>query len=158
MDEIKNFLNVLNMALDMLYHNDQYLIYHGEDYHVSERSITHKLGAYLAMHLEDYDVDCEYNRAGDTRKEIKLGKGIIPDIIIHKRGTDMNNFVAIEVKPWWNANFEADIKKLKKLTKLNNRDSNVKYKYGISLAIYKTREDVDVKRRVFNNGKNIMIL
>lgn len=156
MDEINNFLNVLNMALDMLYHNDQYLIHHGEDYHVSERSITHKLGAYLAMHIGDYDVDCEYNRAGDIRKEIKLGKGIIPDIIIHKRGTDRNNFVAIEVKPWWNANIKADIKKLKKLTKLNNRDSNVKYKYGISLTIYKTREDV--KREVFNNGKNIKIL
>ena len=48
MDEIKNFLNVLNMALDMLYHHDQYLIHHGENYHVSERSITHKLGAIFS--------------------------------------------------------------------------------------------------------------
>lgn len=92
------FTDKVEEALNKLYEKDQYLIYSEENNHVSERSITHKLGVYLTPLFEGYDVDCEYNRFGCEGKFVeKLNQNVIPDIIIHKRGK-CNNFIAIEVK------------------------------------------------------------
>ena len=68
MELIDEFLGVLRKSLDMLHDNDQYLInYEADepvenDEHVSELSISHKLGHYLELFVTEYHVDCEYNR------------------------------------------------------------------------------------------------
>ena len=119
MKSLEEFLKVLKLALDMLYYKDQYLVNHKseqhvkDDEHVSELSISHKLGHYLALLITEYDVDCEYNRNKDDKKYMGESR-IRPDIIIHKRGSNENNFVVIEIKPWWNSDDTLyDKKKLK---------------------------------------------
>ena len=38
----------------------------------NERSLTHKLAEYLQGEFPDWDVDCEYNRDGDTPKRLSV--------------------------------------------------------------------------------------
>ena len=147
MNNLNDILDKVEEALNKLYEKDQYLIHSEENNHVSERSITHKLGVYLTPLFEGYDVDCEYNRFGCEGKFVeKLNQNVIPDIIIHKRGK-CNNFIAIEVKTWWNkSKVSADKDKLTELTK-----SKYNYKYGISLVINKNRDKVS--KVIFYKGK-----
>lgn len=70
----------------------------------SERSATHKLAEEIqTRYLSDYwQVDCEYNRKGEAPKRIASINGldtvtVLPDIIIHSRGSD-DNLVVIEAK------------------------------------------------------------
>jgi hypothetical protein len=86
---------------------------------VNERSVTHRLGMYLAEIFPDEDVDCEYNRVynehsdeyiyknvelpkiekGMTTKDL-VAKTVYPDIIVHQRG-QKRNLLAVEVKMGW---------------------------------------------------------
>jgi len=135
MNILNNILDKVEEALNKLYEKDQYLIHSEKNNHVSERSITHKLGAYLTPLFEEYDVDCEYNRFGYEGKFVeKLKQDVIPDIIIHKRG-EVNNFIAVEIKTWWNKyKRSSDIDKLTELTR-----GKYHYKYGFSIVINKNR-------------------
>ena len=135
MNILNNILDKVEEALNKLYEKDQYLIHSEKNNHVSERSITHKLGAYLTPLFEEYDVDCEYNRFGYEGKFVeKLKQDVIPDIIIHKRG-EVNNFIAVEIKTWWNKyKRSSDIDKLTELTR-----GKYQYKYGFSIVINKNR-------------------
>ena len=70
----------------------------------SERSICHKIAESLQdRYLSDYwSVDCEYNRIGKEPKRMTRGNGedlslVLPDIIIHNRGSN-DNLAVIEVK------------------------------------------------------------
>ncbi|WP_302498264.1 hypothetical protein [uncultured Veillonella sp.] len=149
MNNLNGISDKIDKALDQLYEKDAYLICFDDKFHVSERSITHKLGCYLAPLFESYDVDCEYNRFGYEGKFVeKLKQNVIPDIIIHKRGK-CNNFIAIEVKTWWNKSKVSDDKdKLIELTR-----SKYNYKYGISLIINKNRDEVI--KSIFENVKEV---
>jgi len=72
----------------------------------SERSIGSALAVKLAPLFPEYDIDVEYDRHGLDPKSVDLPKycrgggkrRIIPDIIIHRRGTDEKNLLAIELK------------------------------------------------------------
>lgn len=124
----------------------------------NERSITHKVAEYLQYQFPDMNVDCEYNRrggSGSVKKSSSTGQGILPDIIIHERGTDNNNCLAIEIKikkreikskTYQNA-VDRDYEKLKDYTSLLYR-----YKVGLFLEI-----DIRSKRiseiLCFQNGK-----
>lgn len=130
------FNNALKIALDMLFYKDQYLICNGMNKHVSELSISHKLGHYLALLIDEYDVDCEYNRNLADPKTDEANNLIRPDIIVHKRGSNDVNFVIIEIKPWWNDNTEKDVKKLCEMTK---QDGQFRYCFGFSIVINKNR-------------------
>lgn len=88
---------------------------------VNERTLTHRIAIYLEDEVRrvlhplggDYarlSVDCEYNRRGESApKEIVIfpdaispaeleATTVYPDIIVHIRGSDDLNFLAIEVK------------------------------------------------------------
>ena len=149
MNNLNGISDKIDKALDQLYEKNAYLICFDDKFHVSERSITHKLGCYLAPLFESYDVDCEYNRFGYEGKFVeKLKQNVIPDIIIHKRGK-CNNFIAIEVKTGWNKSKVSDDKdKLIELTR-----SKYNYKYGISLIINKNRDEVI--KSIFENVKEV---
>ena len=66
-----------------------------------------------------WDIDCEYNRNQETIKRLsycKLGHyemhNVVPDIIVHRRGTD-ENLLVIEVKKTTNSEpDDVDIAKL----------------------------------------------
>jgi hypothetical protein len=91
----------LKAALQQLCVKDRHLLYVG----ASERSIAFRLGLYLQCKFSDWHVDCEYNRHGPNRKRVALDESrcaskdlVIPDIIIHRRGQQGPNLLAIEVK------------------------------------------------------------
>lgn len=142
-------------ALSKLYDNDCYLINkdnvlnefiegsnnHIPDWkkHAAERAIVFRFGIYLQelMYankcLEDYHLDCEYNRKLDSQKD--LGDRLVyPDLIIHKRGNMKENLLVMEIKTWWNYNTENDEKKLKDFV---DPKKEYKYKFGLSIIIEK---------------------
>jgi hypothetical protein len=82
----------LTKALDKFQKNDTYLL----DNNANERSISAKLSAYLQEEFFSWNVDHEYNREDNNPKMIDNNL-VIPDIIIHKRGTPQN-YCVIEVK------------------------------------------------------------
>jgi hypothetical protein len=90
-------------------------VFEEEDYHLlehdlSERCISARVAMYLQELFPDYSVDVEYNRAGETPKRLNLpehcanyvdeqGRAlVVPDVIIHRRGAEGPNLLAIEVK------------------------------------------------------------
>jgi hypothetical protein len=92
-------------AVQAVMDRDDYLFRHD----LNERSITHRFAVHLQREFPGWDVDCEYNRDHDVRKELDLppkndiasddldATTVFPDIIIHHRGTD-ENLAVIEVK------------------------------------------------------------
>ncbi|WP_456489127.1 restriction endonuclease [Caminibacter pacificus] len=124
MVEDKIIIKKINKALDMLYEYDRYLL----QYDVNEVSISHKLACYLQFIFKNLDVDIEFNRnlCSSKRVDNDVRK---PDIIIHKRGTNEHNLIAIEVKKDNNKNPNNDFKKLKKIMR------EYGYKYGIFIEL-----------------------
>lgn len=164
--DIEEIEILVNNALDRLYYNDRYLLEHD----VNELSITHKLARYLEDIFFYYDVDCEYNRIGDIAKRLNRNlyekyKGILgykidnilkeknndklakPDIILHKRGRNDQNLLAIEVKKSDNKDDNYDRLKLIIYT---DKDYGLNYKYGLFIKL-----DKDNKLCWFSDGKCI---
>lgn len=163
----KDILNkLLNDAISDLYKFDSYLIRHmdisgdgTENIHLSERSIVFRYGIYLQDKIKNtifknYNIDCEYNRNIDLEKKYHDNNGKVlgcyPDIIIHKRGTNDDNLLVIEIKTWWNTNTEHDEDKLRDLTK---QTSDYRYEYGLSITLGK--DENSVKMKWFQNGREI---
>ena len=109
----------INKALITLYKRDSYLL--KNDAH--EVTISHKLACYLQDMFEEFDVDIEFNK---NLKDSKRVDNEIrrPDIIVHKRGTNDSNFIAIEIKKCSNANKNFDIEKIGSIM------NELNYQYG----------------------------
>lgn len=141
-------------AINLFYKHDTFLI----EKNINERTVTHKLAEYLQQEFAEYHVDCEYNRKkSDTideeyiRKTLNLtieniktnnteAKTVFPDIVIHKRGTNGNNLLVIEVKKASNKNkkdIDFDIAKIK------GYREQLDYKFGLFLVIgYKKKSNM----------------
>ncbi len=139
---------------------------------LNERTITHKLAEHIKNSFNYYDVDCEYNRmksknmseeyvsktlgldAEDIRSSSVKCITVFPDIIVHKRGDNDDNYLAIEVKKKKYANKERvgrgetygdfDRRKLCAYTR------ELQYKFGIYLEFDK---DTLSKMIFFRDGK-----
>lgn len=144
-------------AINLFYKHDTFLIVKN----INERTITHKLAEYLQREFAEHHVDCEYNRKkSDTidedyiKKTLNLtiadiktndnkAKTVFPDIVIHKRGTNKNNLLVIEVKKASNKNKENtnfDIAKIK------GYRQQLEYKFGLFLVIgYKKEIKYEMK-------------
>ncbi len=136
---------------------------------LNERTMTHKLAKYLQKEYCEYDVDCEYNRMpngssydeGVAKKILNMDgmnfeectKGetsnftVFPDIVIHNRGDNENNFLVIEVKKKKNNSKNGcDFKKLEAFT------TQMNYKYDIYLEF----DDEGISDlKFFENGNEI---
>jgi hypothetical protein len=119
-------------ALSILYACDSDLI----SFNSSEWSIVHRLAVYLENEIEDWNIDCEYNRQGlsDIPKVNDENCKIRPDIILHHRGKVelIHNLLAIEVKK---NDTDEDFSKVCEYTKLPNRIRKFQYQYGLSIII-----------------------
>jgi len=133
----------------------------------NERTISYRLAFHLSKCFRNYIVDCEYNRnidAEDLKKRLdivgdcigyedNIGSTIYPDIIVHKRGNNLNNLLVIEVKKHTNSclkGIERDRCKLKYFT----ADSGLNYKLGMQLIMGRT----DPERIIlYQNGHEVQI-
>lgn len=120
----------INDALNLLYRNDRLLITNS----TSERSITHKLAAYIQQLFPQWHVDCEYNRRGLRRpKDILDQDTSYPDIIIHQRNTT-TNLLVIEAKSIYSAD-HTDTHDKKKI-KAYIEDPEYQYRFGLWICFY----------------------
>jgi hypothetical protein len=97
---------VMDAALRNFIGVDRYLL----ENDLLERCIAGRLAMHLQALIDGYEVDIEYNRAGALPKTLRLpeecanrrdeyGNSIVmPDIIVHRRGADGPNLMAIELK------------------------------------------------------------
>ncbi|MFZ1746286.1 MAG: hypothetical protein WAU17_10220, partial [Nitrospirales bacterium] len=98
--------NLVNKAIDLLVDNEPQLL----DLNVTERALSHHLARYLGELVpEGFNVDCEYNRHFDDPKRLNLKRRqakdreirattVFPDIIVHKRDSDTDNLLVLEMK------------------------------------------------------------
>lgn len=118
----------VNRAIERLFLRDKDLFL----LDVNERSISHKLAAYLQDEFEgEWDVDCEYNRRNHDNENIKkvlmglcrtsdevglddtMEQTVFPDIIVHHRDNN-DNCLVIEIKKTSNARGKnCDLEKLR---------------------------------------------
>lgn len=147
-------------SLKELYKKDYYLINNcpmdaetdGKHY-VGERTIVFRFAHYLLSNIEkinvnpDLSLDCEYGRNGWLEKTLpQYPNGVIPDIIIHKRGNNEKNILVMEFKTYWNNNQDRDEDKIKKFI---DKHGEYKYKFGATVLI----KDEEAILNIFEYGK-----
>ncbi|MFE1591734.1 hypothetical protein [Nocardia sp. NPDC058705] len=106
----------LYSAVLALYRDDRELI----DSNVHEQTLGSRIGLRLANSVERpgsrLRVDPEYNRKG-TRPKMICGNGLVgerPDLVIHVRGTNESNLLAVEIKKSAK-DIQDDLQKLRRL-------------------------------------------
>ncbi|EFH9396399.1 TPA: hypothetical protein ACM380_004227 [Escherichia coli] len=123
-------------AINELLRNDAHLLITDN----SERAIANRLGRYLENNFPEWDVDCEYNRNGDAVKRLIYAvepngnaseRDVIPDIIVHHRGTD-ENLIAFELKKSTNNQRNG---REKDLLKLQAFKEQLGYKYAVFVSL-----------------------
>ena len=141
---------ILEKACKKIYKEDRYLI----NNRVSERAIVFRLGIYIQRlmnrdaELKLYNLDNEYNRNGqDSKRMPGFENGTYPDLIIHKRGSNINNKIIIECKTWWNDDIYIDMQKLREFINIRGK---YKFKYGISIIFRKNTTCFYIKIFIFN--------
>jgi hypothetical protein len=92
----------------------------------SERTVCTAFTHYLRPRFADWDIDVEYTRDGRDIKRLHMNNDgsrsrVMPDIIIHTRGHDGPNLVAIEAK-------------IKKPTAISQRDARKLIGYKAELG------------------------
>ncbi len=133
----------IDNSLREVYLNHYYLI----EKKVHERSIVFWFGIYFYQCLQktiykECDLDFEYNKNLDNVKRTETFlNGTYPDLILHKRGTNEDNILVLEFKPWWNNNSSRDIEKLKDFL---NQDGEYRYKFGAFVRFEKERPEVEI--------------
>ena len=149
----------VNDALRLFYLNDLYLIEHD----VHECALTFRLGFYLQQIFTGWDVDCEFNRdigSEDGIKRIlvsdhgeKNRKDIVPDIIIHKRGTNYNLLLIEAKKNATEKNRKKDIAKIESCIERKT----LHYHYGLFLDFLSTRKaTVDASVFFSKTGRSLL--
>lgn len=127
----KHIESSIENALRALVSRDSYLL----KTDLGERCIAHRFAIYLANEFPEWDVDCEYNRNGHRLKELPLSDScrellrttdrVVPDVVVHKRGEDGPNLIAIELKIARRTGEDCD------LAKLRGYISVIGYRFGL---------------------------
>lgn len=148
----------IKSALDLLYRNDRYLIWHlvedgsGTEAHVSERACVFRFGVYFDFLFRQripyyYHIDVEYNRNLENVKTVshkgtlEREQACIPDFIVHRRGNNEHNLLVIEFKTWWNSDQQNDQEKIKLLM---DEAGKYKYRFGVTVLFGKNRDQCSI--------------
>jgi hypothetical protein len=111
--------------------------------HAHERSIAHRMAVHLEPHfVQEWDVDCEYDRDGQLQKALegikgcdteKKTNGILPDIIVHHRKGEgrAHNLLVIELKK----NVKEDLCDRLKLELLTRPRGHYQYQLGLYVNV-----------------------
>lgn len=123
------------MAIYQVYDCDRYLIERA----VSERALVFRFGLYFnalmsRSSFRNLDLDCEYNKnLGEPKRTESHPKGAIPDVLVHRRHSNDENFLVLEFKGYWNnANREAD---KQKVTDFTSQRGIYKYALGAFIEV-----------------------
>lgn len=127
-------------VVERLWEHDKHLL----DVDASERSITHHLAIYLQQEFQGWDVDIEYNRDGYDIKRLRdlrdvPSDAVYPDIIVHRRGTNDDNLLVIEVKKR-DSRHGFDETKLGEFTKSLTEDG-LGYRWGLHLILQSNEQE-----------------
>lgn len=109
---------------------------------VSERATAHRLALHLDKKFPGWNVDCEYNRDEQLTKKLMGIAGcnarkptdiIVPDIIVHRRGSTgpTNNLLVVELK----RNTPNDPCDTAKLELLTGARDHYQYQFGLYVNI-----------------------
>ena len=154
--------NQIESALRKFGETDRKLL----EYSIDEYAYPHHIAKYLEVYFSKfgYDVDCDYNKVGKTG-EVKKGentspnsnmrtkpKGLRPDIIVHKRGNEVeNNLLVIEIKKD-EARQSRKNKDREKLRDFTSMSRQLRYKYGLFLTI-SIKKPFKIQGEFYENGK-----
>ena len=136
---INNLKTLLQKSIDKAYNEEPSLF----DKIGVEQAIVFRIGVYLhellkkSSSLSSLHIDCEYNKLGDDPEAINYKK-IRPDIIVHERGKQDKNILAVEFKGYWNKDSKRDIEKLIALT---NQEGGFRYKLGVFVKLGKKQAE-----------------
>ena len=135
--EIKKVENIFNYAFEKLCQNDKELL---QNRTLHEECINHRLAYYIEKYLEFYDekynVDMEFNKNGEKKKELpenskNEGGAIRPDIIVHTRMKELENkyknYIVIETKK------SEDSKEDKDVVTRFIKSKEYEYKVGVTI-------------------------
>lgn len=148
--EQSDLKSIVDIAIKQFNQSEIYLL----DRNLSERCICSKFASYLEKVLigtkySSYNVDVEYNRGmygNDYAKKMLLGKRVIVDLIVHKRGYDyeygrFDNLICIEMKK---RNSKCNLQDDKdRLNNLLNPKYGFNYKIGFMLIVNKNGIIID---------------
>lgn len=167
----------IEKAIQLLWEHDSWLLIHD----LSEQSITHRLAMHIQHLFPEYHVDCEYNGNIDSsngRKRISVLKGdiihakllkkgeeeideetldraVFPDIIVHRRGSNQDNLLIIEVKKSSSrVPRDYDFLKLQAYTS-PNYGNGLNYKLGVFLDFKTGTKDLEHQMKIFQNGEEV---
>lgn len=175
----------VNSAIEILRIKDFYLLKNNVNERAITHKLAEHLQYVIGNEL---DVDCEYNRnidddsnskkihllkykleniSGFKDKKFKLAEAfgdeycelsVFPDIIVHKRGRNTENLLAIEVKKSTsNISNEYDFLKLKSYTD-PTEVNNLRYEYGAFIKFDTRTEKYKIPEVIwFKNGKKLEI-
>jgi hypothetical protein len=117
-----------------------------------ERCIAGRFAMHLQALIDGYTVDVEYNRAGVSPKRLKLpdqcannrdedGNSLVmPDIIVHRRGPEGPNLMAMEIKKAKNrAGPECDRLRVRAFRE------QLQYRYGVLLQCTTGNRNADIR-------------
>ena len=136
----------INHCIEKIYENDSDLF----DRNNYEVTISCKLAQYLFIEFKKFNVDCEYDKHIDQEKyNSELNQNIRPDIIIHRRGTDQDNLVYIEIKT--DHNTESRLHDYEKIIVMTKQKGDYKYSLGLFIDFNRDKEKLNIK--YFEDGK-----
>lgn len=151
---------LIHKSIDELYQND--ILFLQSNYNINERTVCHRLAMYLERNLAyNFDVDVEYNRMRNLEDSDDVGEllgkvinyeesgengsYVYPDIIIHKRDTNINILV-IEVKmSWKNRRRNIDY------NKINQYINQLKYQFGVFIELNENKDESIIEFGPFLN-------
>jgi hypothetical protein len=176
--ENTKIIKKVKKSLDYLFKKDGWLLIND----LSERSIAHKLAEYLQWQFQKWEVDCEYNGdvdRGNNRKSIDMSwlllkqkklltdkeeadveneiinRGVYPDIIVHKRGTNRGNLCIIEIKKSTsNVTFAYDDFKLKAYTS-SEYGNTLMYPLGIFIEVVTGKKELKYRLAFYSKGERM---
>lgn len=117
----KEIEDKLRLAIENLFNNQKDFFNHTSESNVTEWNIAHHLAFEIQSLFPEYQHDIELIKTSYKNKR--------PDIILHERGNNNNNFLVIEVK--YQNDYENDINKIRD----NWFKSRLCYTFGATIRI-----------------------
>jgi hypothetical protein len=147
MSEILILKKLLEDSINDVYAEERFILkFEMQDINGLEQAFGFRLGVHLSERIKftDYktmDLDAEYNKnLGLSKMLEEFENGIRPDLLLHQRGNHKHNFLAIELKGYWNKVINKDERKLIGLT---SSAGDYNYLLGALILIGKTSAKIN---------------